>query len=120
DWPRPGEIQGRRGYGIVRATTGGRCMDQRIINLYDKFIHGGMSRREFMDDLARLVGSAAAATALLPILQNDYAKAEVVPANDPRLNAETTSTAPPKATGPANLCRPKGTTSRPPSSVTTE
>src|SRR5215813_11510513 len=88
-------------------------MDQRIINLYDKFIHGGMSRREFMDDLARLVGSAAAATALLPILQNDYAKAEVVPANDPRLNAQTITYDSPKGKVSAYLVRAKSTTKRP-------
>ena len=38
-------------------------MDQRIINLYDRFTHGGMSRREFFDRLAELAGSAAAGSA---------------------------------------------------------
>ena len=56
-------------------------MDQRIINLYDDFTHGGMSRRDFMDRLARLAGSTAAATALLPLLQNNYAQAAVVAEN---------------------------------------
>ena len=55
-------------------------MDQRIIDLYDSFTHGGISRREFLDRATGLVGSAAAAAALLPLLQNDYAKAETVPA----------------------------------------
>ena len=50
-------------------------MDQRIIDLYDSFTHGGISRREFLDRATGLVGSAAAAAALLPLLQNDYAKA---------------------------------------------
>ena len=27
-------------------------MDQRIINLYDQFTHGGMNRRDFLDRLA--------------------------------------------------------------------
>ena len=36
-------------------------MDQTIINLYDRFTHGGMSRREFLDRLAKLAGSTAAA-----------------------------------------------------------
>ena len=35
-------------------------MDQKIINLYDRFTHGGMNRREFLDRLAELAGSAAA------------------------------------------------------------
>ena len=55
-------------------------MDQKIINLYDRFTHGGMSRREFLDRLADLAGSAAAAAALLPILSNDYAQAAIVAA----------------------------------------
>jgi carboxymethylenebutenolidase len=64
-------------------------MDQRIIDLYDDFTHGGMNRRTFLDRLAALVGSAAGATALLPILQNDYAHAQTVPENDQRITAET-------------------------------
>ena len=35
-------------------------MDQRIINLYDNFTHGGMSRRDFFDRLAKLAGSMKA------------------------------------------------------------
>ena len=53
-------------------------MDQRIIDLYDHFTHGGMNRRDFMDRLIKLSGSTVAATALLPLLQNNYAQAAVV------------------------------------------
>jgi carboxymethylenebutenolidase len=64
-------------------------MDQRIIDLYDTYTHGGMNRRTFLDRLAALAGSAAGATALLPILQNNYAQAQTIPENDPRITAET-------------------------------
>ncbi|MBB3019845.1 carboxymethylenebutenolidase [Microvirga lupini] len=64
-------------------------MDQRIIDLYDDFTHGGMSRRSFLDKLAALAGSAAGAAAILPILQNNYAQAQTVPETDPRITAET-------------------------------
>jgi carboxymethylenebutenolidase len=64
-------------------------MDQRIIDLYDDYTHGGMNRRTFLDRLAAVVGSAAGATALLPILQNNYAMAQTVPENDARITAET-------------------------------
>lgn len=63
-------------------------MDQRIIDLYDDFTHGGMNRRAFMDRLAALAGSVAGATALLPILQNNYAHAQTVPEADPRITTE--------------------------------
>ncbi|SCZ08042.1 dienelactone hydrolase family protein [Microvirga guangxiensis] len=63
-------------------------MDQKIIDLYDDFTHGGMSRRSFLDRLAALAGSSAAAAAILPILQNNYAMAQTVQENDPRITAE--------------------------------
>ena len=65
-----------------------RNLDQRIIDLYDHFTHGGMTRRAFLDRLRELAGSAAAATALLPLLQNDYAQAAIIADNDARLVTE--------------------------------
>jgi len=64
-------------------------MDQRIIDLYDAYTHGGLARRDFMDRLAQMAGGAAAAAALLGVLQNDYARAAVVAEDDPRLATET-------------------------------
>jgi carboxymethylenebutenolidase len=64
-------------------------MDQRIIDLYDDFTHGGMSRRSFIDKLAALAGSTAAATTLLSVLQSNYAHAQIVPESDPRITTET-------------------------------
>jgi carboxymethylenebutenolidase len=61
------------------------AISQDVINLYDAFTHGQMNRREFMDRLAKLAGGAAAATALLALLQNNYAFAAMVPEDDPRL-----------------------------------
>jgi carboxymethylenebutenolidase len=63
-------------------------IDQRHIDLYDQFTHGTMSRRVFMDRLAKLAGGAAAAAALVPILQNNYAEAGIVPEDDDRLVTE--------------------------------
>src|SRR5258706_13097638 len=63
-------------------------VNQDIINLYDRFTHGGMSRRTFLDRLAELAGSTVAPAALLPLLQNDYARAAIVPLDDGRLAAE--------------------------------
>lgn len=60
-------------------------MDQKIITLFDTYTHGGMSRRAFLDKLTLMAGSAAAASALLPVLENNYANAAVVAEDDPRL-----------------------------------
>jgi carboxymethylenebutenolidase len=66
-------------------------MDQRIVDLYDNFTHGVINRREFLDRLAEAAGSSAAALALLPLLQNDYARAAVVAPDDARLAVDTAS-----------------------------
>jgi carboxymethylenebutenolidase len=58
-------------------------MDQKFITLFDRFTHGGMNRREFMEKLAVLAGSTTAATALLPLLENNYARADILPEGDP-------------------------------------
>jgi len=83
-------------------------MDQKIIDLYDEYIHGLLDRREFLKKLSILAGGTAAANALLPFLENSYAKAEAVPKNDPRLNTDDIKY--PGATGDirASLARPKG------------
>src|SRR2546428_673216 len=88
-------------------------MDQRIINLYDRFTHGALSRRDFLDRLAELAGSAAAAAALLPLLQNDYAQAAMVPADDARLATERVSSEAPKGKDDGYLARPKAKGKRP-------
>ena len=60
-------------------------MDQKIIDLYDEYTRALLDRREFLKKLSILVGGAAAANALLPLLENPYARAEIVPKDDPRL-----------------------------------
>lgn len=66
-------------------------MDQRIIDLYDRFTHGHISRRDFFDRLTAVAGSAAAATAAYETLRPDYAHAAIVAENDPRLAQDRVS-----------------------------
>src|SRR5436190_18443019 len=88
-------------------------MDQRIISLYDSFTHGGMNRRDFLDRLASLAGSATAAAALLPVLQNNYAHAAIVAPDDARLSAERTAYDSPKGKINGYLVRPAAKGKRP-------
>ncbi|HEX7128244.1 MAG TPA: dienelactone hydrolase family protein [Thermodesulfobacteriota bacterium] len=83
-------------------------MDQRIIDLYDEYTHRPLERRVFLERLAALAGSTAAAMALLPILENDYAHAQQVSPDDPRL--ETSRVTFKGATGDVAgyLARPRG------------
>ncbi|MBI2717162.1 MAG: dienelactone hydrolase family protein [Rhizobiales bacterium] len=62
-------------------------MEQKFIELFDRFTHGGMQRRAFLERLAAMAGSAAAANGLLAVLENNYAQAAQVAENDPRLEA---------------------------------
>jgi len=88
-------------------------MDQKIIDLYDEFTHGTMGRRAFLERLTKLVGSSAAAMALLPLLESDPAKAETIPANDARLVADRASYDSPKGKINGYLVRPKSKGKRP-------
>ena len=63
-------------------------MEQKFIDLYDRYTHGSMSRRAFFDRLVVLAGGTAAATALLPVLENNYAHADTVAEDDPRVKGE--------------------------------
>ena len=88
-------------------------MDQKIINLYDEFTHGGMNRRQFLDRLTEIAGSSAAAVALLPLLQNNYAQAAIVPPDDARLASERAAYDSPKGKIDGYLVRPKAKGKRP-------
>lgn len=65
-----------------------RKIPQPMIDLYDAFTHGDLDRRAFMERLARLAGGSAAASALLPLLANDYALA-TTGEDDARLHIST-------------------------------
>lgn len=62
-----------------------RTPDQAIIDLYDRYTHGTMGRRAFLNRLGLLAGGSAAASALLPLLENNYAQAAIVAEDDERL-----------------------------------
>ncbi len=88
-------------------------VDQRCIDLYDEFTHGTMSRRDFMERLAKLAGGATAAAALVPVLQNNYAEAGIVPEDDQRLVTETLTYEADGTTMTGYLARLKGGEKRP-------
>ena len=62
---------------------------QDIIDLYDEYTHRPLDRRTFLDRLTVLAGGAAAASALVPLLENNYARAQIVAEDDARLATET-------------------------------
>ncbi len=62
---------------------------QDKIRLYDDYTHLTLDRRGFMRKMQRLTGSAAAAAAIVPLLEASKAKAAIVAEDDPRVSAET-------------------------------
>ena len=88
-------------------------MDSKIIDLYDKYVRESVDRREFLKKLAVLAGGTAAAYALLPLLEESHAGADIVPKDDPRLHTEYVTY--PGETGEvrAYLARPKEDAKRP-------
>lgn len=66
-------------------------MDRKIIELFDEYTHAPLDRRVFLERLTALAGGTAAATALLALIENNYAMAEVVSPDDPEIKAERVS-----------------------------
>jgi carboxymethylenebutenolidase len=83
-------------------------MDQRIIDLYDDYTHRHLDRRLFLERAAKLAGGTAAAVALLPLLQANYAAAQQVPADDNRLQAGRVEFPGASGTVKGYLARPTG------------
>ena len=63
-------------------------MDPKVVALYDEYTHAPLPRRTFLERLAMLAGGTAAAYALLPMLENDYARAAIVAPDDARIAVE--------------------------------
>lgn len=82
-------------------------MDQRIINLFDEYTHKPLSREEFIRRLTLLTGSTAAALAVLPLLEVNYAHAATIPLQDDRLTTEYINYPADDVTMRAYVARPK-------------
>lgn len=56
--------------------------DRRVLRLFDGYVHGLISRRQFLDGTARITASATSAAAILASLAPNYALAEQVNPDD--------------------------------------
>jgi len=59
--------------------------DPRLLELYDGYVHGKMSKREFLSGASRYAAAGVTAAALLESLQPDYALAQQVAPDDPAI-----------------------------------
>ena len=61
---------------------------QELLNLFDQYVHGGITRRQFLDRAQKFAVGGLTAAALLDILKPDYALAVQVPPSDSRIKAD--------------------------------
>ncbi|MBI5791473.1 MAG: dienelactone hydrolase family protein [Rhodocyclales bacterium] len=61
--------------------------DQEVLNLFDKYVHGIIPRREFLKSAAKFAVGAITAEGLLNALSPRFAEAQQVAGNDPRIEA---------------------------------
>jgi carboxymethylenebutenolidase len=83
---------------------------QELLNLFDVYVHGGMSRRAFLDGAQKFAVGGVTAAALFQMLKPNYAWATQVPPDDKRITSEYDTVPSPHGNGSIKgyLARPAG------------
>jgi carboxymethylenebutenolidase len=84
--------------------------DPHILELFDGYVHGKLSKRAFLDHASKYAVGGVTAAALLESLQPDYALAQQVAADDPAITTEVVEYDSPDGHGAVRglLARPAG------------
>ena len=72
---------------------------RELLDLFDGYVHGGMSRRAFLDRAQKFASAGVSASALFEMLKPNYAWAIQVPPDDKRIVAKTVDAPSPKGNG---------------------
>ncbi len=72
---------------------------REILALFDRYVHGQIDRRGFLDGAGKFAVGGLTAAAILDILSPKYAEAQQVPKDDARLRAEYATYQSPKGHG---------------------
>lgn len=93
--------------------------DQDLLDLYDFYAHGKISKREFLDRAGKWAVGGLTAGAILATLSPNYAFAQQVPEGDPDITGEEITYESPNGTGTVNayLVRPAAESEAPPAAV---
>lgn len=74
-------------------------LDSRVMRLFDGYVHGQITRREFLDRVAAVTASGVTAAVLLESLSPDYALAKQVDPDDKSISVSRKKYASPKGAG---------------------
>ena len=98
---------------MVRKQAGD--FDQGLLNLFDKLVHGDIDRRQFLDRAAKYAVGGMTAAGLLETLSPQYALAQQVAPDDPRIGTAYIDYASPQGYGTVRglLARPAAGGRRP-------
>ncbi len=85
-------------------------VDERVWKLFDGYVHGSITRREFLDRAARITASGVSAATLLSALSPNYALARQVDPEDPSISVAYKKYASPQGAGTMRgyFARPSG------------
>ena len=85
---------------------------QELLELYDYYAHGKISKRDFLEGAAKFTVAGVTAAALLDELSPNYALAQQVAPDDPSIETSRITYPSPKGHGEVNayLVRPAGAT----------
>jgi carboxymethylenebutenolidase len=72
---------------------------QELLNLFDKYVHGDIDRRAFLDGAQKFAVGGVTATAIWESLRPNYAWAQQVPKDDARLKTEYVTVDSPQGNG---------------------
>ncbi len=64
---------------------------QELLNLFDRYVHGEIARRDFLEDAKRFAAGGMTAAAILEALRPNYAWAQQIPKDDERIKTEQAS-----------------------------
>jgi carboxymethylenebutenolidase len=72
---------------------------QELLNLFDRYVHGDIERREFLDGAKKFAVGGLTATAIWESLRPNYAWAQQVPKDDKRIKTEYATVPSPQGNG---------------------
>jgi carboxymethylenebutenolidase len=88
--------------------------DQELLNLFDRYVHGQIDRRGFLDGATKFTAGSMTAAMLLEALNPRFAEAQQVAKDDKRLKTETVEYPSPQGSGTMKgyLARPASATGK--------